>query len=238
MSVLSIHRIQRRYSGVIATTIDASATSVVLESITSLETFQVPAYLRCASEWLEVTAYAVDTPAAGKATLTVTRGANGSSAASHAAGATVSAVISDWEITEAQDRLLASQAIVGVDSAATGVQRTDSVADLAVVAAGTPDMTVSVGAGSGIVEGQPVQAAATALSFSGPSANPRIDIVTITQYGVIGKVSGTEAASPSAPATPAGSMLLAEVHHRVGESSIKNASDGTNGYITDKRDFV
>jgi hypothetical protein len=238
MAVLDIHRIARRFSASVETGINAAVTSLIVESITIGDSFEVPAWLLCESEWIEVTNYAADTPVAGQATLTIVRAANGSSAASHAAGAVVKALIDEWEIDEAQDRLMASQAILGVDSTAIGVQRTDTGDDLAVVAEGTPSMTVVIGAGCGVVEGQPVQTAADTLTFSGPSANPRIDLVTITQYGVATAVTGAEGAIPSAPALPAGSMTLAQIYHRVGELSIKDADDSTNGYITDKRDFI
>jgi hypothetical protein len=48
-------------------------------------------------------------------------------------------------------------------------------------------------------------------------------------------LSGVEAATPVAPKTPTNYLLLAEIYHRVAETSIKNADDTTNGYITDKR---
>jgi len=79
MARLALHRIARRFSGAILTGIDADDTSVILESITLLDTFVSPAWLRCESEWIEVTDYAADTPIAGQATLTIVRGAHGTS---------------------------------------------------------------------------------------------------------------------------------------------------------------
>ena len=75
----------------------------------------------------------------------------------------------------------------------------------------------------------------TSATLTAPSANPRIDIVLIDINNSLYVLSGVEAATPVAPKTPTNYLLLAEIYHRVAETSIKNADDTTNGYITDKR---
>lgn len=238
MAMLDLHRTQQNYAALIETGIDDNDTSVIVGSIESQETFAIPSWLTCGNECLEVTSYTDATPLAGQATLVIARGANGTTPAAHSAGATIAATINDWELAEVQDRLNGSQAIVGADAAASGVQRTDTGDDLAVVAAAVPDMTVIIGAGAGVVEGQPVYAATDTLEFTGPVSNPRIDLVVISQYNTFEVVTGDEGAVPVAPATPGSRMLLAQVYHRVGEAHIDDVSDGLNGYITDRRSFI
>jgi hypothetical protein len=114
---------------------------------------------------------------------------------------------------------------VGTDSYKT--QATDPVS-----------MTVEVLEGIGSRSDQFFELAAdwTSATLSAPSADPRIDTVSANETtGAITITTGSEASSPSAPATPAGHVKLAEIFHRVGESSIKDADDASNGYITLKR---
>lgn len=86
-------------------------------------------------------------------------------------------------------------------------------------------------------------AAITAVSFAAANAtNPRIDLVvaTVQDAGYSGAtnnwvtqvVTGTAAGSPSAPAIPASSMVLAEVAIAANATSVVNAN------ITDKRVFA
>lgn len=77
-------------------------------------------------------------------------------------------------------------------------------------------------------------------SFTAPSTNPRIDIVTIDSSGTIAITQGTEAASPVAPAYPANKAVIAEVFNRVGETQIFDTDQGgSTGYIyNDVRGFV
>jgi len=49
---------------------------------------------------------------------------------------------------------------------------------------------------------------------------------------------GQMAASPVAPEPDADCIALAELHLRVGMTVIKDADDGTNGYISDVRQFL
>jgi len=71
-------------------------------------------------------------------------------------------------------------------------------------------------------------------SFSAPSAgNKRIDILTINSVGTLAIMQGTPTTgTPSAPAYPTdGTIVICEVYNVAGETSIKDATDGTNGYI-------
>jgi len=79
-------------------------------------------------------------------------------------------------------------------------------------------------------------------SFSAPAAsNKRIDILTINSAGTLAITQGTPTTgSPSAPAYPTdGTIVIAEVYNRAGQSSIKDANETTNGYIyNDVRPFL
>lgn len=109
--------------------------------------------------------------------------------------------------------------------------------ELKVVAQGTPGMTVSTTKGTAIITGifTGIGSSTTSATFVAPVTNPRIDIMQISTAGVVSIKAGTENASPSAPSVDAGNLKLAEIYHRVGETSIKNTDDSTNGYITDSR---
>lgn len=111
---------------------------------------------------------------------------------------------------------------------------------LLVHAQATPGMTLKVEPGVCYVGStRVIYAGGNTPSFTAPTTNPRIDLVTIDSAGTIAITQGTEAASPSAPAYPATKLVLAEVYNRVGETSIKDASDGTNGYVyNDVRPFL
>lgn len=125
---------------------------------------------------------------------------------------------------------------------------------LKVVAQATPDMSVNAQAGDCLIQGEPeggTQFATDygtmlytndgvvnlAISASDPTLN-RIDIVVVKCYddgtaggskGQLEVVTGTAAASPSVPATPANAYKLAEVYVGAAVTSITNAN------ITDRR---
>jgi hypothetical protein len=95
----------------------------------------------------------------------------------------------------------------------------------------TPNMTILVGSGALMAWGNvvPVAAQSTAI-IAAPVANPRIDRVVIDAgNGAIATVTGTENASPVAPAIPSGFLPVAQVLLQPGVSSI------TNAMITDER---
>jgi len=105
-----------------------------------------------------------------------------------------------------------------------------------------PDLTVAVGAS--LVEGfwlQTYLGTRTPLNYAGgnspavtaPSANPRIDLLTINSAGTLAWVVGTEAASPAAPSCPNDVIPICYIYCRVGMVHIHNFEDddSTNGYI-------
>ncbi len=96
-----------------------------------------------------------------------------------------------------------------------------------------PDMTLRLEAGA-IFDGATLTevAAQDTAVITAPSVNPRIDRVVIDRgTGAVSVVTGTEAASPTPPAVPAGKVPVAQVALTVGQSEIVNAD------ITDERAF-
>ena len=86
-----------------------------------------------------------------------------------------------------------------------------------------------------------VTASSTITAPTGGSVGDirRIDIVQYTLGTGVNVVAGTESASPAAPSKSANSILLANISLRKGMVSIKDTSDGTNGFIdTTVREFV
>lgn len=103
--------------------------------------------------------------------------------------------------------------------------------DFAPHQAATPNMTVVTDAGGVMVNGNLVtQAQQTTSTITAPASNPRIDRVVIdAASGAVSVVTGTEAASPTPPAIPAGKLPVAQVSLSVGQNSIVNAN------LTDER---
>ena len=137
---------------------------------------------------------------------------------------------------------LAVANMMGATSASTGcIGGGSGTTILKVTAQSSPNLTVQVAAGTcfvaGVLAGD-LDGVASLSGFAAPAANPRIDIVQISNAGVISRKAGTENASPTAPTVDAGNMVLAQVYNRVGQTSIKNSSDGSNGYITDVRTWI
>ncbi len=94
-----------------------------------------------------------------------------------------------------------------------------------------PDMTLRLEAGA-IFDGATLTevAAQDTAVIAAPSTDPRIDRVVIDKVtGAVSVVTGTEAASPTPPAVPAGKAPVAQVALSVGQSEIVNAD------ITDER---
>jgi hypothetical protein len=109
-------------------------------------------------------------------------------------------------------------AMVGVDETANGVVGGEYW--LKVAAQASPNLTVKIAVGSFFILGVPGSAAAVAslTGFTAPASNPRIDIVEVTAAGVVSRKAGTENASPTAPTVTSGSLKLAEVYNRVGQT--------------------
>lgn len=244
MALRPVFKVSDRWFAQLNATVDSSTTSWVLKSsgATGLPTLDSlnETILHCGSEKVRVSAVAVDTPSAGLDTLTVERGYGGSSAAGHAADTYVGHFYYREYHNDIVDRLQQLERFLYSRlGKQNGVIRDGATPGLQVKAEGTPSMTVDITAGAAIAAAHPVSLRAdTTLTFPAPTTNPRIDIVTIDVYGNIEAVTGTEDAAPSAPATPSDAYKLAEIYHRVGEASIKDTDDASNGYITDSRTYI
>lgn len=107
-----------------------------------------------------------------------------------------------------------------------------------------PNLSVKIRPFWGFIDGVPFQVPDQLVTslLTAPSSSPRIDTVVARALpGLEGEFAirtGIEDASPTAPSIGADEVLLAWIHHRVGETSIKDADDSTNGYIEDKRTFT
>lgn len=88
-----------------------------------------------------------------------------------------------------------------------------------------PSMAVTLDAGALLVAGTPVEVKEqTSATITPPTANPRIDRVTISPAtGLLTVTTGTEAANPVLPALPAGQLPVAQLRLDVGMTAITNA---------------
>lgn len=105
-------------------------------------------------------------------------------------------------------------------------------ADYACHAKGTPDMQVLVDSGQLFLANSTLvsNAQQTSATIVAPVTNPRIDRIVINdQTGVISVITGSEAASPSAPAITAGTRPVAQILLATSTTAI------TNSMITDER---
>jgi hypothetical protein len=98
----------------------------------------------------------------------------------------------------------------------------------------TPGLTLYIEAGVCYIGGtQVVFAGGNSPAFTAPSANPRIDILTIDSAGTLAITQGAENASPVAPAYPANKIVLCEVYNRVSETALYDTDPGgSTGYIS------
>jgi hypothetical protein len=242
MPALPFHGLSDNWFASLKGAINNSTTSIVIDGAGAGAEPATPFYMNISAEAMECTAIAADTPGAGETTLTVVRGALGTAASSHSDNAVVeqNAYAQHW--TELQNRLaVIEQMMVILLGGSDGVTRISKTGEEFLVSEqDTPDMTVLVLSGAGLVSFQPIATYTdfTTPTITAPITNPRIDIIQIDQYGVITRKAGTEAGSPTAPTVDANNMKLAEIYLRVGATSIKNTDDTTNGYITDSRVFI
>lgn len=219
-----------RWFGRINANINASATTIVLKAsgATGLPSRTI---IHHSTEKMLVTDIDVDTPSAGLDTITVERGYGGTTALSHVEDDVLASYYYEDFHNETVDRVSQLEAFI---DAYLG-RREGRVQDggLQVVEAGTPDMTVSITAGAAVVSGQPVALrAAQSIAIVAPVTNPRIDVVRLSQAGVASVVTGTEAGSPSAPATGTGYLKLAEVALTTSMTEIENADiTDAGGYL-------
>lgn len=123
----------------------------------------------------------------------------------------------------------------------SGVVRGADSGDLQVKATSPVSMDLTVEAGVAFIDDMPFKLAvqATLPTFTAPTTNPRIDTVQAKLDGwAIQVLTGTESATPAAPAEDADAIRLASVYLRPGMTSIKDTDDSTNGYIIDDRAYM
>lgn len=107
----------------------------------------------------------------------------------------------------------------------------------------TPNLTVEVVTGIGwFAQNSYINfAGGDSPSFTAPVTNPRRDILTLRNDGLLYRIAGTEAASPVAPTIPSTDIPLAQIFNRVGQTVIhdNDAQVAGQGYIEyDLRPFV
>ena len=103
----------------------------------------------------------------------------------------------------------------------------------------TPDLTLKVSPGNVYFGSTLVEfAGGNSPSFTAPSVNPRIDILVINIDNEIEIVQGTENTEPEPPNIPVDVRPIAQIYNRVGQTTILNEDDSSNGYIQkDLRQF-
>lgn len=237
MARIPFHKVANDWKAVLDVAVTTTdGTSVVLADSGASGAPDTPFFLQVDSEIMRCTDIDVDTPSAGKDTLTVVRGADGTIGATHLAGALVQNTANAGTVTELQAAIEALQGILcDMAGAGEGVIRSGAGGQLKAVPQGTPDMTVKVQVGGAFISGQPVYLATetTTAAMVAPSAgNDRIDVVQIDQEGTVSIKTGTEGAPPSAPAVDADNLKLAEILLSEETTSI------TASEITDSRVFL
>jgi hypothetical protein len=78
-------------------------------------------------------------------------------------------------------------------------------------------------------------------TVTAPSANPRIDVLTIDSSGVLAWTAGAESATPSAPSYPANKAPLCELYNVVAETALydfENQQTGQGYVSTDVRSYL
>lgn len=84
-------------------------------------------------------------------------------------------------------------------------------------------------------------AGGNSAGFSAPSANPRIDNLSLNSSGTLVITQGTENASPTTTKglTPSGNIPICEVYCRVGGTVVKDSDDSVNHFVyKDIRPFL
>jgi len=133
--------------------------------------------------------------------------------------------------------------IVAFAGGGPGIFR-NTLSEGAVVATAPVSLTVEVGTFRGIVNSRLAYlgTAATSEAVAAPTGGSsgdlrRKDTVQYVFGEGISIKTGSESATPSAPAADTGALKLAEIHCRNGMASIKDADDASNGFIVDARTF-
>jgi len=97
----------------------------------------------------------------------------------------------------------------------------------------TPNLTVYVEAGVYYFNNTRYEfAGGNSPSFTAPSTNPRIDILSINSSGTLVRTAGAENASPVAPQLPADNFPICQIYNRVSQTQIYDTDQGAGkGYI-------
>jgi hypothetical protein len=229
-----------RWYAVLNASVTSGATSWILASsgATGLNPNSI---IHCESEKVLVTDIAVDTPTAGLDTLTVERGFGGTTAAAHdPAGGASNGVCANFYYKEYHEEMRARQmALEAHEWYARGAQNGIYRNSFAAAQTDPVSLSVDVSGGGGFVSGQPIGTMTTQqVTVVAPVTNPRIDLIYVDQLGVIAVQTGTEAASPVAPAAPTDTLGLWQIYNTTAQTSIKDTDDATNGYLTDVRAYI
>jgi hypothetical protein len=104
----------------------------------------------------------------------------------------------------------------------------------------TPDLTLHIEEGTYYFKGEKVDfAGGDTDTFTDPSSDDRIDVVTIDETGTLSIIEGVEDATPAMPDIPVSVLPICAVYMRAGASYIKDDDDSVNGYIyKDLRPFL
>jgi hypothetical protein len=144
-----------------------------------------------------------------------------------------------WKTLTAGDAGAQPAMTAGVDyvdpTAASQIASCGIASGGAVTAQGTPNQTVAVSAGSIITpEGKryPISAVSSLAAAAADAIYTRIDIVYVTNAGVVTYLAGTAAATPSQPATPANGTILAAITRAANDNTIATSDIG------DRRVFI
>jgi hypothetical protein len=109
---------------------------------------------------------------------------------------------------------------------------------LAVAATSPESMRVTTGIGAGFIDSTPVflGAASTSADLVAPTVFGRIDSVVYdgSEQAIV-IVEGDEAVPPVAPSLSTDQLLLAYIHHTVGETAIYDVETSGEGWIEDAR---
>lgn len=224
MSMKPFHGVANQWRSNVVTGIDNLATAVVLNSPTQPSP-ALPFKFSIDAERVRCSAYAPNTPTAGKTTYTIERAQDGTVAAAHLAGARAVHYASAEEIIELQKSL---EGIIGLVYFMLGGAVTIIVGgpdSLALEETDVPSMALVVKKGAAVVSGQPVVIWEDTVTptIVAPVTNSYRALIQLTQNGVITIKYGTQSGSPVNPSPDADCAELGSVLVQVADTSLVNA---------------
>lgn len=228
------HGLSRNWYGELVSGVNDSATSLVVAMAAGSGAHpSTPFVVDLGTERVEVTGVSTDTPSAGQDTLTVVRGADGTTAAAHDAGARIEQRVDPYEVAELQDYAALLTSFLAASIGSTGIQRGGGYGDFAVFPFSPAGLAVTIQGGQAMVDGTPVVRTAVAskpIPGGAPTTNTRIDLVQLDSSGAASVKTGIEGAG--APSPDSGHIALAYVTLGVGDAVVDGAD------ITDLREFL